>query len=169
MAALVGAHACALARMVAAYSIRKDTPATERERLTKIEAKMGVVDGVLRELITRDAMAYEEMTAANAHAPAQRQSAALGALTIPMETAAACSRGLSLLVELVPLANRRLSSDLRIAAALADAAARSAGFTARANLADISDTPARCRFETELSKILEHCRALYESIETLPH
>ena len=132
---LAGALACALARMVAAYSVGAKTDAPVAERVNSLAGHLHRTDQLLRALVTQDARVYTDMTAA---AQAMRQDAAKkeayldavrAAVSVPMEMAAIASNALSTMDELKTMANSYLLSDLGIAAVLADAVARTARYT----------------------------------------
>ena len=64
VAGLAGALACAMGRMVAAYSLRKDAAAPVREQVESVAGQLAVADQLLRGLISRDGAAYAAMTEA---------------------------------------------------------------------------------------------------------
>ena len=139
VAALAGSLACAMARMVAAYAQRRE-PAAEplAERLER-------ADRVLRRLVAEDIAAYQALTAAareakaNPAAAGQRQEALVTATLVPMEMAATAATALATMNELKVLAGRSLVSDLGVAAALALACTRAAGYSVRVNIRDMAD------------------------------
>jgi formiminotetrahydrofolate cyclodeaminase len=171
-----GALACALARMVAAYSVRKSTESTARTRIEETAVRLRRADQLLRALITQDAVAYAEMTEAAtsrrlqpARTPADEktyQDAVLAAVAVPMEMAALVSNALSTMDEFKAVASRRLLSDLAIAAVLADATARSAAYTVRVNARELNDTQEKTKLLSDMDDIIEHCAGHRESIES---
>lgn len=172
VAAAAGALGCALARMVTAYSIGKNTDAGVRQRMEASLGKLRRSDELLRALITRDAAVYEEIALAAknaksgpANAAGAYQNALQAGVSVPMEIAAIASRVLALLNELMSDVNTRLFSDLGVAAVLADSAAVCARYTARANLPELADKQLQSRLADELDHIVEHCSRHRRDIE----
>jgi len=176
-----GALSCALARMVAAYSVNKKTEDPVREQVEGFAQRLHRADQLLRALITRDATAYSGMTEAakqrkaaragddaQANEAAQRmyETAVLAALAIPMEMAALASNALATMDEFKGVASRYLLSDLGIAAVLADAAARSARYTVCINAPDLKNQETRVRVMREIDQIIDHCTGHREAVET---
>lgn len=172
VAAVAGALACAMARMVTAYSIGKKTPDEARTEIEKVGKRLAGVDNLFRALMTQDAEAYAAMTAA---AKARRsdsestaktyQDAVLAAISVPMEMAALASDTLGTLDSFKTMANRHLMSDLGVAAVLADATARTAAYSVRINLNELSTSELRIRIENELDTTLARCGELRVSLE----
>lgn len=172
VAAVAGALACAMARMVTAYSIGKNTPDEARTEIEKVGKRLASVDNLFRALMTQDAEAYAAMTAA---AKARRsdsestaktyQDAVLAAISVPMEMAALASDTLGTLDSFKTMANRHLMSDLGVAAVLADATARTAAYSVRINLNELSTSELRIRIENELDTTLARCGELRVSLE----
>ena len=103
VAALAGALACALGRMVAAYSVTNKTSPQDRKNIESVMGKLRSADELMRALITQDAVAYRAMTAAAkvaredpALAP-RHQEAVLSAIGVPMEIAAIAANALSIM------------------------------------------------------------------------
>ncbi len=177
--ALAGALACALARMVSAYSAGKNTEPDPRRRIEATAARLHRADQLLRALITQDAVAYTNMTTAAASrsgrsgqasdassAQTSYSDAVLAAACVPMEMAAIASNALSTMDEFKDVAGRYLLSDLAVAAILADATARAAGYTVRINARELHDGANRTRLPSDIDDILKHCARRRESIET---
>jgi formiminotetrahydrofolate cyclodeaminase len=175
---LAGAAACALARMVAAYSVKPTSPSVGKTdpamgRLVETAAThLHRTDQLLRALVTQDATAYAHMTAAakqakdNPPAQAAYNDAVLAAVAVPMEMAALASNALATMDEFKSVANPRLLSDLAMAAVLADATARAARYTVRINAGGLSNTENRTKIVADIDDIVEHCACRRESIET---
>ena len=171
---LAGALGCALASMVAAYSLRRDTDPESRETIEKAGAQLRHCEQILRALITQDAVAYDKM---NAAAKARRESsgnpavegtyerAVFEASAVPMEMAAVASNVLSVIDGCKHVASRFLLSDLGIAAALANVTARAARFTLQANVREIGDESQRESLLSDIDRILLHCASRHASIE----
>lgn len=168
---LAGALAGALARMVAAYSISKKTPAADKAQVEQVAIRLERSDQLLRALISLDAEAYSTMTAARKVAgddPTKQQAyqdAVLAALAVPMETAALASSALREMCELKPLANRYLLSDLAIAAVLARAAAEAARYTVWVNIGELTDKTRRDGVLKDIDKVVAHCVTLCSDVE----
>lgn len=169
---LAGALACALGRMVAAYSVGKKTDPAVTEKVQALTARLHRADQLLRALITQDATAYSDMTVLGKDArehPERRatyQDAVLKAVAVPMEMAALASSALATMDELKEMANRYLLSDLAIAAVLADAAARTARYTVQVNLGELDDEGARQRIKSDIDRTVAHGEQHRDAIET---
>lgn len=167
-----GALACALARMVTAYSTGKKTEPADRARLETTAGLLHRADQLLRALITQDAVAYTNMTEAAKVAkddPSSRAAyddAVLAAAAVPMEMAAIASNVLSTMDGCKNIVNRFLLSDLAIVAVLADATARAARYTVQVNARELNDIAGRAKFLSDTDEILENCARHRDSIET---
>jgi len=171
VAAGAGALAAALARMVVAYSIPKNESTAARAPLEAIATRLHRADEVLRALITRDATAYTAMVKARPPRGGEAgretyQQAVLGALAVPMETAAAVAAILGTLDGFKEQANKNLLSDLVVAATLAAAAARAARYMVRVNAPEVADPGLRDRLLSDIDAIVERCDAASRSIES---
>lgn len=163
-AAASGSLACAMARMVAAYSVRKDTADDNRRALDEIADRLLGADKLLRVLVDRDGQAYEAMVAAAKAARseptegsrARHQHEVWNATAVPMQVAALAARALATMEELAPLASRHLISDLGVAAALAEAAVRAARFNVLVNAPELADEQRRFDIENEIAEITRH-------------
>ena len=168
---LCGALACALARMVVAYSIGKKTEDATRKELESVLARLNRIDQLLRALITRDVEVYEALSAIPKNAQAtdkqrsDRQGALLDAVAVPIEMAALIADALKTLNAIKDHSNPYLISDLGIVAVLACATARAARYTAKINLRDIDDEQLRTRIGREIEESTARCESLAESIE----
>jgi len=171
VAAAAGALACALARMVGAYSVGKNPEKGVRDRTEALVDRLRRVDEILRGLVTQDAVAYAAMSAAGKVAranPATKsayQDAVLAAAAVPMETAAAASQALAAMDELKDFANRHLLSDLGVAAVLAEAAARAAWYMVTVNLPEVVHAATRTKLREGIDQTLQHCQSSARSIE----
>ena len=171
VAALTGSLACAMARMVAGYSVKKKTEESVRNRIEEVSDKLRRADELLRALVTQDAEVYETMTAAARAArddPSREsghQQAILRAIAVPMEMAALASNTLDILDEFLPLANPYLISDVGVAAVLAEAAVRASAFSIRVNTSALVDEPTRSRIEAEIGEIIKRAARTSSSIE----
>lgn len=171
VAATAGALACAMARMVSAYSGRPDSPAAERPAWERTAVGLRRADELLRALITEDAKAYGQLTAAAKAARADastepvHQQAVLGAIAAPLQVAALAAEALVLMDQLKESANRYLLSDLGVAAVLAAAAAQAAGYSVQVNLPSLKDRRQAERLMKDLIDILHHTAERRQKIE----
>ncbi|MCO6436370.1 MAG: cyclodeaminase/cyclohydrolase family protein [Phycisphaerae bacterium] len=170
VAAACGALACALARMVVAYSVRKDTETSARGQLDELADRLLGADQILRTLIDRDGQAYENLTRVrkarqdSARSELQFQRAVMDAISVPMEIAAVAERSLVALEALRPLASRMIVSDLGVAATLAEAAVRAARFSVAINLQDLADRDQAARITEEIDRICAHAASHHDSL-----
>ncbi|MCH7807867.1 MAG: cyclodeaminase/cyclohydrolase family protein [Planctomycetes bacterium] len=171
VAALTGSLACAMARMVAGYSVKKKTEESVRNRIEEVSDKLRRADELLRALVTQDAEVYETMMAASRAArddpslESRHQQAIVRAIAVPMEVAALASNTLDILDEFLPLANPYLISDGGVAAVLAEAAVRASAFSVRVNTSALVDEPTRSRIEAEIGEITKRAARTSGSIE----
>ena len=171
VAGAAGALACALARMVAAYSIRKNTDQSVRDRTENVLDRLRRAEEILRSLVTQDTVAYAGMSAAakavreNPAAKPAFQDAVLAAVAVPMETAAVASHALAAMDELKDFANRHLLSDLGVAAVLGEAAARAAWYMVTINLPELADAARRAKLRGNIEETVHHCEGYRRSVE----
>ena len=166
VAAVCGALAAALARMVVAYSTPRDAlppaPGSPAHRLR-------LADELLRALITRDATAYAAMSTARPKGGPQTdeyEKSVLAALAVPLEIAATAAEVLATLNSNKAELNRHLHSDLGAACALADAAAHAARFMVQVNAAELSDGALRDRLLGDINRIVQHCDHARGAVES---
>ncbi|MCH8241769.1 MAG: cyclodeaminase/cyclohydrolase family protein [Planctomycetes bacterium] len=172
VAALSGALSSAMARMVAAYSIGKNTSEQVRPKIEEVSKRLNRADHLFRALMTQDAEAYAAMTAA---AKARReesesgskdyQDAVLAAIGVPMEMAALAADTLETLDSFKTMASRHLISDLGVASVLAEATAQAAAYSVRINLRELAASDLRLKIEADLDKTLDRCTAGRDSLE----
>ena len=139
-AALAASTAASLARMVLAYSIDKPKLAAHRGANVAAAAMLDAARARALQLADEDAEAYAVLNAVfkrpkddPGRADAMAEAAA-GAIAPPTELLVLCARLLDQLEALTQTTSRMLASDLGVAAALAEAGARGAGWNIRANL-----------------------------------
>ncbi len=170
IAALTGALSAALGRMVAAYSVGRDTSPQTRSAVEAPAIKLHRADELLRALVTQDAKAYADMTAARNAARvdpdklAAYQQSVLTAVSVPMEIAGMASSALTAMEELKSVANPYLLSDLGAAAVIAHAASEAARFMVTVNLPELSDVDVRRKLLDEVNETIEHCRQHREAV-----
>ncbi len=170
VAAAAGALACALARMVAAFSVGRKTDNAARERVQQAAGRLRTADEILRALITQDAAAYSAMTdsrTTGSEPPPGRDDTVMGAVAVPMEIAAVATRALAAMDDFKTLANRHLLCDLGIAAVLAEAASRAARYTIQVNVAELSDPALRVRLLGNIDAMIQRGAGHAGSIQTL--
>ncbi len=145
---VAGALGCALASMVAAYSVRRDTDPGAREVIEHSGLQLRRCEQILQALVTQDAVAYEKLNAAgkarrespgNPAVEGEYAQAVFEAIAVPMEMAAVASNALAAIDGFKHVANRFLLSDLAIAASLANLTASAARSTIQANAREITD------------------------------
>jgi len=165
VAALVGALAAAQARMVVEYTIGKPRSAEHDSRLREVLAELTRGQDMFRQLMSEDMAAYERYAAARKSGdPDERQRALATATAVPTEIVALATAVLACLDEIRSLVNPHLASDLRVAAVLALAVARSAAFNVRVNLGELADQREAEGLSQQVDRLLrragEHCSAV---------
>ena len=170
--AAAGALSCAMARMVAAYSVQKRTESPVRAQVESATDRFEQTDKLLRNLMIQDAEAYERMAAAakaakeNAFARAAHQEAVLAAISVPMEVATLALDVLVAMDEFKAAASRYLRSDLGVAAVLAQATAYAAWYSVRVNVRELTDVPTQAKIMADIDQIVGRCARSRESIES---
>lgn len=171
VAAAAGALACAMARMVAGYSIGRKTDDATRGRVEEVTAVLRRCDDMLRELIAADAAAYAHMTGTKKRAEhddtraAAHQRAVVTAVSVPMQIAAVASNAVAAMDDLKDVASRYLISDLGVAAVLAAAAAQAARYSVRVNLPELHDDRDRAKLRDDTDRIVQHCQDHRASVQ----
>ena len=141
VAALTGALAAALGRMVAAFTLEKPKFAAVAPQVGQLAGRLQRAEEMLRRLIDEDAAAYGVLDAAfkldkaDAQRAARIAEAAGLAGSVPLETATLAARVLDDLTQLRGIGNPLLRSDADAARQLAYAALQAAAANVRANLA----------------------------------
>ena len=144
-AALAGALAAAQARMVVAYSIGKTSLAEHEPALAAARSRLERMGTAFLELAGEDAAAYallSELLRMPVDDPRRRSdlpAAADAATRVPLACVAASTALTRLCLDLTTITNRRLHSDLAIAAILAEAAARAGARNVTVNLPTLSE------------------------------
>jgi len=171
VASVVGALAAALGGMVVAYSVGKRSLAGHQTELEAAVHKLANARAMLLRLADEDAAAYERLSKimkldeADERRRRELQPAVQMAIAAPMSVLATASDLSRLLEELAPITNRHLCSDLAIAAILAEAAARSAGWNVRINLPMLEGEPDGVQGEDEVKRMLVEIRERVARIE----
>lgn len=139
-AALGGALAASLGKMVCALTIGKQRYAAVEAEVGELAGRFDRTDRMLRGLMDEDAAAYGELSAAfkidkSATDRGDRIAAAAEvACLVPIETASFCRNLLRDLARLAEIGNRNLAADIESAVALARAGKAAALANARANV-----------------------------------
>lgn len=139
VASAAGALAASLAGMVLAYSKGKKDLAQHHEAHDALAELCATASQGLLELADADAIAYAEFNAlqrldeADPHRQAALPRAAQRCVDVPLAAQRVCVGLLEALVQLAPIANKWLLSDLKIAAILAEAAVRASDCNVEVN------------------------------------
>lgn len=171
-AALAGALAAALARMVGAYYAGKKPDGGHVATVQLLCDQLAQADGMLRRLIDEDAAAYEALSAAQRakrqgrDEPSAHEQAVGVALAVPLETAAVAGNALVVMQQMLPHANPHLLSDLGVAAVLADACARAAAYSVRVNAPLLEDAAQRREILGQVADVLRRAAATTLAIES---
>ena len=159
MAALTGALAASLGRMVCGYTLGRKKYAEVEPAVRALAARLERAEKLLRAMVDEDAAAYGALNAAfkldksdRARAAAIRKAAATAAV-VPLTTACVCRQVLNELAALGPICNKNLMSDVEVAEHLANAALQSAAINVRANIPLVDDAEAD-RLESELRSLM---------------
>lgn len=140
VAALAGALAAALGRMVCAFTVGRPRFAGVEARVRTIAEQLEQCERLLRTLIDDDAAAYSRLSAAfkiertDANRVARIAEAASLAAIAPLSTAATCRRVNELLGELGAIGNPQLAADVEVSTGLARAGLAGAAANVRVNL-----------------------------------
>lgn len=160
VAALTGALAASLGRMVCALTMDKPEFADVQTKVDQLASRLSRAALMLKRLIDEDAAAYAELSAAfkldRADAKRKeriREAAALAA-AVPLETLAVSRQVSGDLRRLEPIGNPNLRSDVEAAIHLVQAAMQAAAANVRVNLPLLPDEQAR-----EVGKELEQLLA----------
>ena len=172
VAGVLVALSTSLGNMVLGYSLGKETL---KEHAALHDASSVTLLSACKEAIElahADATAYEALNAMfttprdDPDAIENWNRVVLEAISVPIRTMELCQNVLVTLQSLVGKSNRMLSSDLAIAAILADAAARSANWNVQINLSQLSNDDERDGCSKQADELLSTCKGLAESIET---
>lgn len=171
VAAAAGAMACAMGRMVAAYSPTKGADAETQHMVATLGQQLQRADGLLRRLIVEDAAAYSALNEAAKRLRAdpstkhEHDDALAVAISVPLEIAAVACESIVIMERLVAVANRHLLSDLGIAAVLAETTARAAAFMVRVNTKSLGQPETRRQAEQQIDRSVERARETLARID----
>ncbi len=170
IAALTGAHACALAGMVVSYSLGRKDLVAHQDMLAQADVRLRAAREEFVQLGDLDAQAYGALNALQKLAPddARRVAELPGAIERATAVPLRCLR----LVEqcamtcrgLVGASNKWLVSDLVISGVLLDAAARACLCNVRINLPLIDDEARRALLTREAEGLEAKARELARQI-----
>jgi len=147
--ALVGALGAGLLSMVSNFTLGKEKYKQSEEEVKNILERSEDLRKRLTELVDEDIRAYGEVSSAyklprTADKEKEARSRAIekackDALTVPMEVARCCCKGLEIASKLVDIGNVGLVSDVGVAAGLLEAALKGAELNVKINLKVIED------------------------------
>lgn len=164
-AAIVGALAAALVRMVVELSVGRAEQAADEVALREIGEEAAHTQRELLELAERDAAAFAGVVAARRlprDTDVERQARAVAVTAglhdstqVPLRTAEVASEVLDLAARVAPIGNRHAASDAGVAAHLARAAMLGAALNVRINIVSLADDdPLRSQAGTALERLL---------------
>lgn len=139
-AALAGALAAGLGRMVCALTVGRSKFAAVAPEVRAIDARLANLDAALRRLVDEDAAAYGRLSEAfklpktDPQRSAQIQAAARIAAAVPLEVCGLAKAVQRQIERLAQIGNPNLAADVQSGLALATASAQSAAANVRANL-----------------------------------
>ena len=158
--ALVGALGAGLLSMVSNFTLGKEKYKQSEEEIKNILNRSEDLRKRLTELVDEDIRVYGKVSSAyklphitdkEKEVRSQAvQEACKDALTVPMEVARYCCKGLEIASRLVDIGNVGLVSDVGVAAGLLEAALKGAEFNVKINLKVIEDK----NFVEEKKKII---------------
>ncbi|MCU0689465.1 MAG: cyclodeaminase/cyclohydrolase family protein [Phycisphaerales bacterium] len=166
IAGMTGALAAALAAMVVRYSIGKKNLLAHQPAL---EASATALDAMRDEFISlgdRDAQAYaalntlQKLPADDAHRRAAMPEAVQNAIGVPLRTLRLALDLARDCANLAPITNAYLASDLRIAGALAEAAARASLCNVQVNAPLLEDAAKRASLVAQSEAMVREARDL---------
>jgi formiminotetrahydrofolate cyclodeaminase len=174
VAALSGLMAASLGQMVCNITIGKPKYTAVEPRLKIIRDELEQLGARLRELIADDAESFEatlkayrlpkESDEQKQRRAAQIQEATLGAIKVPLETAARSFEVLKHLRELAEIGNPNALSDAAVGAQLASAAIKGASYNVRINIGSLSDKSAAEQANDQTARLIEESQAIAEEI-----
>lgn len=171
VASAVGALAAALAGMVVSYSVGRKSLAAHEGTLRDADGRLVRARGLMLALADEDAAAYGAVNdlmkrpEGDPVRVAELPAALQAAVDAPMATAAAGVDLLRLMVELAPITNRMLRSDLGIAAVLADATVAAARWNVVINAGSVPEGPRR-ELLARIDGLLERSGEFRRRVET---
>jgi len=171
VAAVTGALAAALARMVVSFSVGKKSQAEHSQLHQELDATLTRAADLLLALADEDATAYAEfrrlssLPEDNPDRAENYPAAALAIATVPLSIAGTASEILAHIEPLAGRSNPWLRSDLAIAAALARTAASAAHHNVAVNIDTLASLGLGDGFREEADKCLEDANDAARRIE----
>ncbi len=177
-AAVAGAMAAALVRMVVALTTGRPIAADHERELAEVEAAAAAAQADLLRLAQEDAAAYDAVVRARRlprgtdvereRRQAQVVHATHEATRVPLRTAVAAATALELAERLAPFGNRNAVSDVAVGALLAAAAIRGAALNVRINVPHLpQDDALRTQAEGVLGPLLQNLDARERAVRDL--
>ncbi|MHC4443767.1 MAG: cyclodeaminase/cyclohydrolase family protein [Planctomycetota bacterium] len=155
VAAVAGTLAAAQARMVVEYTIGKKRYAEHQKRLTEVIEEFKRAGDMFGQLMSEDMAAYERLAAAyKAGDNNELEKAVATATAVPMEIVFLACAVVARTDEIKAFVNQNLLCDLRVAAIMAYASARSASTAVRVNMENMTDRKEAARLENQLDMVL---------------
>lgn len=171
VASAVGALSAALAGMVVSYSVGKKNLAAHEPALQDTSRRLTVARALLLRLADEDSAAYgavnelSKLPETDPRRATDLAPAVLAAVQVPMAVLGACADLLRLMESLAGITNRRLRSDLAIAAVLAEATARSSRWNVAVNAASLPGRAERESTLAEAGRMVADCAARCARVE----
>lgn len=164
VSAHVGALAAALAEMVAGLTVGRKKYAAVDAEMSALALNAALLRAKLAALVQADADAYTAVSAAyrlprgtpeeQAARDAAIQAALIKAAEVPLETARACAQAAALAATCAEKGNTNAASDAGVAALLAEAACRGAGYNVRINVSGMPDKAAGAPLAKEAERLV---------------
>jgi len=177
VAALAGALAGALVQMVTALTIGKKKFAPVEPEMKDITARAAQLMTTLSSLVERDATAYEAVATAYKRPQGTVEerttratavhNALLEAAAVPLETARACAEVAELCLAVAERGNTNAITDAGVAAALAEAACRSAAYNVRVNIASLEKRADGDHLAKEAGEVVTRAAEVAAKVGTL--
>lgn len=161
VAALSGALAAALTRMVANLTVGRKRYASFQEEMVEAEAAVARLQEELLELAMRDAAAFDAILEAYRLAKGTEQEEAVRrqaiqqatreAARVPLTTAERAVKVLELLMRIAAVANVNALTDAAVAVAMGRSAVQGAAANVRVNIEALEDAALAGQFEAQIS------------------
>lgn len=167
VAAVAGAMAAALGMMVVAVSTKRGSD----ETLTRLGERFHAHRESLVAMAAQDELAFEEVMAAyriskdDASRPSRIEQSLHAAADVPLQTLERCVALLNDLECLAPRAGKNITSDVRVAAALARCVVSSACYNVEVNCRAIKDDAQRNHYSTAQEDLAQTAYAIAQRIE----
>ncbi|MFO0491106.1 MAG: cyclodeaminase/cyclohydrolase family protein [bacterium] len=171
IAATTGALAAALANMVVSYSLNRKDLSAHQHPLQQAQQHLTTTTTHFLALGDEDAHAYANLNTLQRLPPDNPQRASdlpaaiEHALNVPLRTLHLSVELATLCANLTTITNKHLASDLKIAAVLAEAAARASLCNVLVNAPLLTDQTRRASVINEAGKLVTQARSLAATIE----